>query len=338
MPQSTPTDVRPMRPDQAGICRRRAVAMTRGITPEHAPLPLPAEVENRRNAARRLVPLVLERMHEDRWVIECNMTSAHAELAPGLSVAIPAYRTMYQMPPEPTDSSEAMPEPTRFDVLTRVPGPSRRAIIKTRGAAQAYYEEIAAVASAQPSPREIIVAVYDSESGAVSLHRVPMASLAELKDQWLGAMQTLHNAAKEPGDLPDPEHEYDAAPCRECHYRNSCPTQQAPPEADAPELDEDAFAEAMDQFLCADTQLRELRRFERTRDQYRDTMVKMMSDNNLTEVFIHDNMGQLRVAKLCTQKRNVPDYKGLQETLPPSRYNELVPQKESKRFTVSQPK
>ena len=341
MTQNPQIDVTPMQPNQAGICRRRAVAMARSMPRENEPKPPQDDAENRRRAAVRLAPLALERMQEDGWVIDENVAEHIRQLAPGMPVRIPPHRTMHrpEPPPDPPAADDAeIPEPQRFDVLVRVPGPGRRVTVNTRGAANAYYDDIAAVAAAQESPLDVIVAVYDSDSGEFALHRVTQNSLEEMKAEWLGAMRTLRAEADEDSQLPPPEHTYDAVPCRECRYRSSCPTQQAPPEADEPDMDEDAFAEEMDHWLYADEQIRELRRFEKIRDGHRDEMVKMMSANNVNEVYVHDNTGQVRVAKLGTQKRNSPNYKRLQEALTPALYNELVPQNESKRFTVTKPK
>ena len=122
--------------------------------------------------------------------------------------------------------------------------PGRRVTVASRGAANAYYDELAAVAAVQPEPREIVVAVYNSDDGEVSTHRISHQSIEEMKYEWSATIRDLAEEAAMPGELPDPENAYDAPACRSCQHRLSCPAQQKPPVAEDPDLDEDTFAEA----------------------------------------------------------------------------------------------
>ena len=335
------TAVHAMWPGQAGICYRRAVAEARGMPNENDPTPVEPEVENRRRAALRLTPLVIERMQEDGWQLEATRPAETTNIKPGVPVKVPMRRVMYRIPDDADQTSteaEQKPEPERFEVLIRIPGPGRRVSLNGRGAANAYYDEIAAVACAQTQPMNILVVAYDSDEGSVSQHRINRRSIDEMKEQWSENMGALADTATKGDELPAPQHEYGAKACQTCVYKQSCPTQQTSPEEEDPDLDEEAFADALENWLAADEKIRDLRNFEKVREGNRDQMVKMLTDNNLTEMSIHDNSGNLRLVKHSSYPRNSPDLKKLQEALTPSEYDELVPKTTSNRFTVSKGK
>ena len=342
MTKETQITVSAMWPGQAGICYRRAVAEARNMPPENEPTPAEPEVENRRRGALRLTPLVIERMAEDGWRLEATHPASTVNIKPGVPVKIPMRRVMYRMPDDgnqpTTEASNQKPEPERFEVLIRIPGPGRRVSLHGRGAANAYYDEISAVAYAQTQPMDIMVVAYNSDEGGVSMHRITRRSLEEMQEQWGENMCTLAETAAKGDELPEPQHEYGAKACQACLYKQSCPAQQTPPEEEDPDLDEDAFANALENWLAADEKIKALRNFEKARDGHRDDMVKMLTDNGLAEMSIHDNSGNLCLVKQSTYPRSSPDLKKLQEALTPSEYDELVPKTTSSRFTVSKGK
>ena len=332
--------VQTMWPGQAGVCYRRAVAEARGMPHENEPTAVDHEVENRRRAALALTPMLIERMQEDGWRLEDTHPGNTFNIRPGVSVKVPMRRVMYKMTDDAHAASTETPtsEPERFEVLIRIPGPGRRVSLNGRGAANTYYDEIAAVACAQTQPMEIMVVAYDSDDGGLSMHRIAHRALAEMKQQWSGNMVALADYATEGSQLPEPENEYGAKACQPCVYRQSCPNQQAPPQQDEPDLDEDAFSDALESWLAADEKVKQLNAFQKTRDGHRDEMVKMMKENSLTEMSIHDNSGNLLLVKQSTFPRSSPDLKKMQEALTPSQYDELVPKATSSRFTVSKGK
>ena len=333
MSESSNIKLFPMQPDQASICRRRAVAEARGMPPENAPAAPEPSAENRRRAAGRLAPMVLEHMAENGWQAMGIIPAATKLISEDILVNVPMRHLMGQVPDG--DGDQPVNEPKEFEVLVRVPGPRHRVTVTSRGAGNAYYGELAAIAAVQQEPRDIMVAVYNSDDGDVALHHIPRKSMEEMKQEWTSTMLDLAREATQPDELPDPENAYDAPACRSCRYRLNCPAQQQPPVPEDPNLDEDAFAEALEQWQFANEKVGELRGYEKTREAQRDEMMKMMTENGITEMNFHDSSGQARLIKIGIQPRNSPNYKLLQEALSPAQFNEMIPKTTSRRFTVS---
>ena len=315
----------PLLPNQANVCRRRAVAEARNLPAENEPKALEAEYNNRRRAAYRLTPLVIEMVNELGWWMVAQTTTRALELASGVVVNVPASRVMYHQ-----DKPQE-----HYDALIRIPGQGKMVTLNSRGAATTYYDDIAAVARTQQEPRDVVVFAYDSATGELSTHFVRRRSLDEMTEVWSANIMALVEEAKQDTALPEPENEYDAPACRNCRFRASCPAQQEPPTVDEPEMDEDAFAEALDEWLAADERVKELRRYEAIKDSQRDIMMGMMRENGLTLFNFHDDSGQLRIVKIGEQSRSAPNYKALQEALTPAQYKAMVPKNVSHRFTVS---
>ena len=339
-------------------CRRRmAFHQHKGEVSETPTYPVGNESRNhtRSNAASAISPIIIRHLKEELGWLQYPAEPArphHETVSPGLTVK-GIHVHLLVKPATPASPQALASSEELVAVITRVPGPRKARQLQDYGPNRAYYGDIAcataildqwAIREIVPADIRIAIAVYQHETGTVSLHWAGRSRMNEIVREAIPAWENFAQETAQSGFNPEnitPDYPPGDHRCESCPYRNDCPSYIAgsiPVDESGAELADTEAQNALDAYLKANRELSRLRNLEKERSAAGMVLKAYLRQESRQELTMTAADGSRHLVRVTTLRRREVDWPALQAALPLAEYEKAVSFPEYERLTVKSEK